>query len=524
MDWADIPGRHVVDTLLLVQSYDMVRRSMESHGLKEAARHFGLARPDRVHIPGERISWHWDHDPDPLVQYALDDVEETQRLSERLSGSSFYLSRMVPLPLGTVVRSGAAAKIESLLLRAYLREKVAIPAPAAGSQTGGGYTDMFLTGVVGPVVHVDVESLYPSLMITRGIRPASDTLGAFPALLGELTALRLDVKRRMRESPEGPARSGLDALQSSFKILINSFYGYLGYARGLFNDPAQADAVTRAGQETLRAMMTAIADRGGTVVEVDTDGVFFIPPPDAEGEAGEEEFVRAVGSTLPQGISVVSDGRYARMLSYKKKNYALLGHDGAITLRGSSLISRSMERFGRMFIRACVEHLLRGDVAGLHRVYVETEERIRSHRLDVSELVRTETLHETIHEYEEGVRSGRRNRSAAYEVARMRALPVRPGDRVAFYVAGTDPAPRSFESCRPAEEWDPNFPDENTAYYLRRLEEYAEKFSPFFLPQDYRAVFSADDLFPFNPEGIRPVVAPVRGTVFVDEDAEETEP
>ena len=38
-----------------------------------------------------------------------------------------------------------------------------------------------------------------------------------------------------------------DALQATFKILINSFYGYLGFSMGHFNDFAQADRVTRTG-------------------------------------------------------------------------------------------------------------------------------------------------------------------------------------------------------------------------------------------------------------------------------------
>jgi hypothetical protein len=60
------------------------------------------------------------------------------------------------------------------------------------------------------------------------------------------------------------------------------------------------------------------------------------------------------------------------------------------------------------------------------------------------------------------------------------------------------------------EEWDPNFPDENSPYYLKRLEEYAEKFLPFFEPQDFRAIFSADDLFPFDPHGIIPITRSIR--------------
>jgi len=102
------------------------------------------------------------------------------------------------------------------------------------------------------------------------------------------------------------------------------------------------------------------------------------------------------------------------------------------------------------------------------------------------------------------------NRAAAYEVALSSGRPYRAGERVVYYITGTDANVRGFENCKAAEEWDPNFPDENTAFYLRRLDELTEKFAEFFHPQDFRSIFSADELFPFESKGIVPLVTPVR--------------
>ena len=51
----EIAGRHIIDTLLLVQQYDATRRNMESYGLKYAAQYFGFAPADRTYIPGEDL-------------------------------------------------------------------------------------------------------------------------------------------------------------------------------------------------------------------------------------------------------------------------------------------------------------------------------------------------------------------------------------------------------------------------------------------------------------------------------------
>ena len=78
----------------------------------------------------------------------------------------------------------------------------------------------------------------------------------------------------------------------------------------------------------------------------------------------------------------------------------------------------------------------------------------------------------------------------------------KPGDRIRYYITGNDENARGFEHCKLAEQWDPNFRDENVPYYLKRLDEQARKFDVFFLPQDFQSVFSVEGLFEFSPEGI----------------------
>ena len=505
----EIPGRQIIDTLLLVQGYDSVKRGMESHSLKYAAKYFGLTSPDRTYIEGDKISWHWDHDPEPLKAYALDDVNEVRLLSEHLSETPFYLTRIVPGNYGHVARMGSAAKIESLMVREYIRLKHSLPHPQEGAQTSGGYTNVFQVGVLGPIIHADIESLYPSIMVTKEIAPASDTNKVFLSLLKELTATRLEAKRTARRLKDPVKKSRQEAMQSSLKILINSFYGYLGYNRALFNDYKAADAVTQTGQQMLKQMIDHVEKRGGKVVEVDTDGVFFVPPEDVEGEERELAFVQELSDVMPEGITVALDGRYRKMMSYKKKNYALLAYDERIRVKGSSLISRSMERFARTYIHSCIDYLLNNDIEAIHKLYGEQREAIQGHKLAVAEFARVETLRDSLEQYEQQVATGKRNRSAAYEVALASGKPYRVGDRVAYYITGSDPNARSFDNCKSAEEWDPNFPDENVPYYLRRLDEYSEKFTDFFQPQDFRAIFSAEELFSFDPRGIVPLVTPV---------------
>lgn len=503
----DIPGRHVIDTYFQVLSYDVVKRDMPSYGLKTAAKYFGLASEDRTYVDGRSIPQLWRSDPDRLVRYATDDVLETERLARRLSGSSFYLTQIVPMPYGQASRTGPASKIELLFVREYLRQRRALPSSEVGSQSAGGYTDIFFTGVTGPIVYADVESLYPSIMLNYDVKPDRDDLGLFSDLLGKLTALRIETKRAMRAANSDEEMSELDARQSSYKILINSFYGQLGFSRALFNDFSEADRVAKTGQEILRTIIQQIVDDGGRVVEVDTDGVLFVPPPSIRGKDEERSYVRSLSDVVPDGITVGFEGRFQKMLSYKKKNYALLTYGGKLKFKGSSLVSRSTERFGRRFVRGCIRKLLEEDIEGLHATFLETRERIIAHDWEsVQSFSRTETLKDSIDQYRSDVERGRRQRAASYELAIERARaggrPVRKGDRISYYITGQNASVTGFENARLADEWDPENPDENTAFYLKRLDEFARKFEPFFLPHDFRLIFSPEDLFGFSAHNI----------------------
>ncbi len=500
---AEVSGRSFIDTLLLAYAYDTSLHALESYGLKYLAQHFGFSTDERVHIPGHRISWYWDHEPETLVRYARGDVHETRLLSEHLLPSYFYLAQICPIPFSAIARGGSAAKIESLLVREYLRRRYSIPKALPGTQTSGGYSDIFVTGLLENVVHADVESLYPSIIVSKGMKPAGDELGIFPTLVEELMKLRIDAKRKMQRSKNPTTRNKYHALQSSYKILINSFYGYLGYSKALFGDAAQADIVTTTGQELLRHIIRQTELYNGEVIEVDTDGLYFVPPDNVKGKQEEIAFVERLSSSLPTGISLAYSGRYKKMMSYKKKNYALLDESNRMIIKGSSLTSRAMERFLRRYVRQCIERFLQEDIEGLHRLYVGLATDITQHRLNVRDFSRVETLHEPFEEYKRGIAEGTRKHSAAYEAVKRAHAVVRPGEPVAYYTTGNHAGVKLIDHSRLAEEWDPNFPDENTAYYLSRLDEASAKFEVFFDPADYQRIFSQDDLFGFSAEGIR---------------------
>ena len=238
-------------------------------------------------------------------------------------------AQIFPYSYQSAVLRGNATKIDALMLRAYLAAGHSIPEPSPPAPVAGGYTEVRRCGVAHGVLHCDVTSLYPSLMLQYRHAPAADRLGVFLKLLGDLRSFRVQAKALAREL-SGSERRNADALQLTFKILINSFYGYLGFSLGHFNDFAEANALTKRGRDLIQRAVAELEDRGAQVIEVDTDGIYFVPPPDAanDNEKGAERLLEQVGAIMPEGIKLELDGRYAAMFSYKMKNYVLQDDDG----------------------------------------------------------------------------------------------------------------------------------------------------------------------------------------------------
>ncbi len=127
------PGRELIDTLDAVRRYDFSARDLPGHGLKAVARHFGISGPERELIRGDLIYATYKSDPERVRRYATADVDEVAALSLLLGGAAFALARMAPRRFERLADAGAATGIiDPLLVRAYLRSGMALPAHEEG--------------------------------------------------------------------------------------------------------------------------------------------------------------------------------------------------------------------------------------------------------------------------------------------------------------------------------------------------------------------------------------------------------
>jgi DNA polymerase elongation subunit (family B) len=504
------PGRELIDTLDAVRRYDFALRELPSHGLKAVAKHLGFASLDREYIRGDQIYRTWREDPERVRRYATDDVEEVAVLARMLGGAAFALARMAPRRYERLADAGAATGvIDPMLVRAYLRAGVALPAHESGDGTAhsGAALHLFATGVAHRVVKADVASLYPSLMRAYRIGPARDHLGVLLALVDRLVEQRLAEKAEARMAPAGSARRHAhEATSAAMKLVVNSAYGYLA-AGGLtrFADVHAANEVTRRGRETLDRMCRELAARGVTLLEADTDGVYFGVPP-SWTEADERRVVQKVAALLPPLVQLEFEGRYAAMLSHEPKNYALLGYDGRLVLRGVAFRSSRAEPFGEAFLRRAIERLLSGDVRGVRETYLETAEALRTRSLATREVTSRVRLTKTPAEYQESRGS---RRELAYEALLADGRSSwRRGERVQVYRRSNGTGGIMEEIEGETVGADPY--DYDVGYYLRLLREtFAARLARAFRAEDFSIVFADPDqpsLFVTDLGTIRPML------------------
>ncbi len=489
-----VGGRHFVDTFLLAQFYDIGMRSLAGFERADVAGHFDLCDSEQISaLTGKELQRAYLDDSKQFRQRALCGVREARALSELLSASYFIQAQIFPYNYQDVIVRGNATRINALFLREYFRQRHSIPELSMPRAFEGGYTDIFFTGVAHNVWHCDVASLYPSIMLKFDCFPVTDQLQIFRHLLTDLRKFRLEAKSEMRAEKDPAKQHHLQALHNTFKILLNSFYGYLGFAQGHFADFDAAARVTQIGRDLLRQMIDWLGAQGAKVIEVDTDGIYFVPPASVEAgvspanrkshAAGTaaitediDELQKGLAKELPEGIEIEFDEQFDAMFSYKAKNYALLAKDGDVVIKGGALKSRGLEKFQRVFLEEMIKLIMEGKLEAITDLRNQFERKIRNREWKIDMLMKTDTLQDSLDKYRAKIAGSARNRAAAYELALASGRSYKPGDQISYYIKATPKKVPAYEAAKPASEFDPENRDENVDYYVAKLDELVKKF------------------------------------------------
>jgi DNA polymerase I len=315
----------------------------------------------------------WDSgEIDGLSKYSMVDSELTMELGQRFLPLEIEVSGVAKMPLFQTTMSTSGQLVESLLMFNASKRNMVIPPKPGGDKIyerinapiQGAFVKLPEPGIYDNVAVLDFRGLYPSIIVSYNIDPgtlleegeghesptgakfSTQETGLVPGVLDYLVDMRGSIKAKLKKLDKSSDEYiRMSARSHALKILANSFYGYLGYARSRWYSRPCAESVTAWGRKHISETIEKAEKKGFQVLYADTDSVFLI----YKQRQDVIDFMDEVNASLPEKMELELEGFYPRgvFVSKKggeergaKKKYALLGEDGRIKIRGFELVRR----------------------------------------------------------------------------------------------------------------------------------------------------------------------------------------
>ena len=410
--------------------------SLVKFGLESVA--LSLFGDDKNKITHEEINeiWKTGKGLKELAKYCIEDSETALKIAKRYAPLMAEISKLVKQTLFETGRSSASMLVEYLLMNKAIVERKIAPNKPSDEETRqrimqtfkGGYVKEPIPGLHERLAVLDFSSLHPSIMISHNVSP--ETLdckhkecqknkapnnhcfctkeeGFLSGILKELFETRMGIKKQLRElKKKGKQDLLLDGRQHALKILMNSFYGYLGYARSRWFSRECASAVTAWSRHYVQEVLAKAEKQGFESLYGDTDSAFLLMPKE-KNEKDVEEFVEEINKSLPGVMNLELEGFFKRGIFVTKesgegakKKYALIDYNNKLKIVGFEYVRRDWSGVAKETQRQVITAVLEeGNPEKAAQIVKETIEKLRSGKAKKSELVVLTQLKKPLEKY-----------------------------------------------------------------------------------------------------------------------------
>jgi DNA polymerase I len=433
----EIPGRVHIDLYPISRFFGFIGVIKAQRFTLDSIAEEVLGR-NKVDIDKEDMWKQWDSgDIEHLAEYSLIDSEITHELGLRLLPILTELSSLTRIPLFDITLSTSGQMVENLLMSEAAARGMLIPKKPGGQMIydrinapiQGAFVKLPEPGIYDNIAVMDFRGLYPSIIISYNIDP--DTLvpegeragdcytsptgarflkeptGLVPSVLSELVELRGGIKGQIKNlDKQSDEYVRMSARSQSIKIVSNSFYGFLAYARSRWYSRDCAESVTAWGRKHIMDTIEKAEQQGFQVLYGDTDSLFLLL-----GNRKREDvdsFLDSINEHLPEKMELEMEGLYTRgvFVSRKggegaKKRYAMLGEDGRIKIRGFELVRRDWSRIAKDTQKKVLEAILKdGSKGKAVSIVRKTIERLKNGNVPIEELAISTQLNKDPSKYE----------------------------------------------------------------------------------------------------------------------------
>lgn len=297
---ADIPGRQVLDGLNLIgdpflqQAPTMRNAQFESYTLEDVSQVIlgkgkllkrGVKKDDMDKLYKENTQ----KSHQLIADYNLNDCKLVYEILEKTETIPLAVERseLTGMPLDRITSSIAA--FDSLYIRESRKHSLVSPTTRFGNKEErikGGYVFSAKSGVFNNVLVFDFKSLYPSILCTFNIDPAShlekpgkheknpiespnheffrNGEGILPEIIKKLHTAREKVKKEKKE-----------LASYAIKTTMNSFWGVLASPNCRYFNLNMANAITAFARWIIQKTAELIEGKGYKVIYQDTDSTFI---------------------------------------------------------------------------------------------------------------------------------------------------------------------------------------------------------------------------------------------------------
>jgi len=469
-----LPGR---------QSYDlmgeMIRNlKLSSYSLNSVSKE--VLNDTKSDVHHSLIVKLWDRsdaDRKRLFDYCIKDAVLPFRIAQKmqLELRMVEMARVTGVGFRQLLESGQQLRAISQLLRTCRERNMIVPMErlVTGYAPSGQFDGaIVLEPEVGyyppetPVMTLDFQSLYPSLMICHNYSfdtllpaptPTSFTSpcgyhfeqsyrGILPDIVSMLLLQRAKAKKDLKKAKSDGNEEMVqiqDARQLALKLSANSIYGFTGVSiesGGAVPCFEVSESVTASGREAIEATQKYVRGLEGTkVIYGDTDSVFVVMGKQTKAEAFATMRTLAADITrelFKPPMLLTPEKIIVGMVLMARKRYIGLVFDdpdkeqGKMFFRGTESVRRDNCPLVPETINACCDYIfVRHDIAGAMNVAREQIRRLYERRVELHELLITKSLSRETDEY-----ANLQSHAVLVEKMRQRdkSLVVHVGDRIPF--------------------------------------------------------------------------------------------
>jgi len=485
-------GYNVIDIIHAVRRAQAINSNIKSAGLKYITKYIGAESPDRVYIDHtsigsmyEKKESYWlnvkngkykkveefsDLDlkfPDVYIKttgddiverYLDDDLEETLKVDKEYNQASFLLASMIPTTYERVSTMGTATLWKMLMLAWSYKHNLAIPEKQSKTDFVGGLSRLLKVGYSKNVLKLDFSSLYPSIQLVHDVFPECDVTGAMKGMLKYFRDTRIKYKQLSEQYEKtDPAKSAsYGNKQLPIKIFINSMFGALSAPQVFaWGDMYMGEQITCTGRQYLRQMIQFFMSKGYVPLVMDTDGVNFSSPDDANERKyigrglnwkvkkdkeyfGPEADVAEYNDIFMRGeMALDTDGVWPSCINIARKNYAVMDDKGKIKLTGNSIKSKKLPIYIEEFLDKGIKLLLNGKGKDFVEYYYEYLQLIYDQKIPLSKIAQRAKVKISLDDYRKRLTQKTKagnsmSRMAHMELAIKENLNVKLGDVITY--------------------------------------------------------------------------------------------